>query len=407
MVKNRIRYALLFLFFGLAYIFSNSYFLLLLVVGAAVLPVFSLLFLLLFGRKTVLKVQQETSGNSGDGNAAGIYYVLTNGRKSDIDGNLPGGWAYDFLRFPCAARWDAVIENHMTGGRARQRILGSVKGQGEVQIPLDLGTMGTGKRILYTEKLKALDFLGIFSLPLAEPKEAEFYIYPKILPVRLTLDERVETWGDGLSYSQIKAGSDVNEIFSLHEYRYGDDVRRVHWKLSTKTNALMVRDYGLPLNHPVTLLLEMADGSEDVLSTLLDVSVSLSAALLQRGIFHSMAWLDGEGQIFRLEEILSLEDLQLFIPELLETRAWGKGGPALERFLAEGLFSSILYYVTGSREEGLLARASASCYLQTVFIGNRECSDAGRNADDGVDAFAEGNVVYIAPGIKEWEELVI
>ena len=59
---------------------------------------------------------------------------------------------------------------------------------------------------------------------------------------------------DTTEYSKEKAGDDPSEIFDLHSYREGDPVSRIHWKLSSKLDTLMVKEYSLPLSADCILL---------------------------------------------------------------------------------------------------------------------------------------------------------
>ncbi len=59
---------------------------------------------------------------------------------------------------------------------------------------------------------------------------------------------------DSSEYSKTKSGDDPSEIFDLHTYREGDLVSRIHWKLSSKLDNLMVKEYSLPLSTGCLLL---------------------------------------------------------------------------------------------------------------------------------------------------------
>ena len=59
---------------------------------------------------------------------------------------------------------------------------------------------------------------------------------------------------DSNEYSKTSAGDDPSEIFDLHAYRDGDLISRIHWKLSSKLDSLMVKEYSLPLSAGCLLL---------------------------------------------------------------------------------------------------------------------------------------------------------
>lgn len=88
---------------------------------------------------------------------------------------------------------------------------------------------------------------------------------------------------DSNEYSKTQAGDDSSEIFDLHPYREGDLVSRIHWKLSSKLDTLMVKEYSLPLSSGCLLLTDHRHVSRSADSALrIDTMFSaLSAAAAQ------------------------------------------------------------------------------------------------------------------------------
>ena len=109
-----------------------------------------------------------------------------------------------------------------------------------------------------------------------------------IMPVPMAL--LPEEWppvpqpdADSVEYSKVKAGDDPSEIFDLHSYREGDPVSRIHWKLSSKLDSLMVKEYSLPLSAGCLLLTDYRHVSRQAQSALrIDAMCSaVSAAAAQ------------------------------------------------------------------------------------------------------------------------------
>lgn len=88
---------------------------------------------------------------------------------------------------------------------------------------------------------------------------------------------------DSNEYSKDRAGDDPSEIFDLHTYREGDPVSRIHWKLSSKLDTLMVKEYSLPLSAGCLLLSDYRHTADAVDSALrVDAMLSaMSAAAMQ------------------------------------------------------------------------------------------------------------------------------
>lgn len=91
-----------------------------------------------------------------------------------------------------------------------------------------------------------------------------------------------------------KRGGGFSEDHDLRQYVQGDDLRLIHWKLTAKTGAPMVRQ---PLEqlHSDKLLTVVLSGSREQIDRKLGKLLWLSSALLKRKEGHQVAVLNGNG----------------------------------------------------------------------------------------------------------------
>lgn len=128
---------------------------------------------------------------------------------------------------------------------------------------------------------------------------------------------------DSDEFSMKKAGLDPSETFAIRDYQPGDRIRQIHWKLTEKYDNLMVRDYGLPIQNTILLLLETGwpKGSENAdpscLDALAEAVLSVSQELISQQIVHSIGWQNHEENLFSCIEIETDEDLSFLLPGLL------------------------------------------------------------------------------------------
>lgn len=66
-----------------------------------------------------------------------------------------------------------------------------------------------------------------------------------------------ETSADSDRFSTYKKGDDPSEIFDIREYADGDKIQRIHWKLSSKTGDLMVKEGSLPLMKEIHIFIDL------------------------------------------------------------------------------------------------------------------------------------------------------
>lgn len=251
-----------------------------------------------------------------------------------------------------------VIVRRSTGGDAQDwRAACPLGRRGERTRALCLRGARTGYLRVETGEAALWDALGLFRLRCVPPAGEEVMIAPRLARVHLCRAEARLGLSDSLLYSQHRAGQDVSELFALHEYRSGDDLRRVHWKLSSKLDQMMVREFGLPVGQPVTVLLEsrLPAGEEgDGLSACFDAAASLGAELLRQEIAYDLVWLEGDGARLHIREIEDWSALEEALPELLHACGHTGGTSALGRWLTDPRRRRcrVLYYVAVEADAG-------------------------------------------------------
>jgi len=141
---------------------------------------------------------------------------------------------------------------------------------------------------------------------------ATLYVMPRSFDVSVSEASEDRYDMESLIYSQERSGTDPGEVFDLREYRPGDSMKGIHWKLSAKSDDLIVREPGYPVDNRLLILLDKcqtldadaADRSEDWLR-------SISGRLLTADIAHSVGWIHpdtGQPEIFDVTGPESLTD---------------------------------------------------------------------------------------------------
>jgi hypothetical protein len=91
------------------------------------------------------------------------------------------------------------------------------------------------------------DFFKFWRVKRSVRGEKEFMCLPEIDEFNLD-SSFFETENDADKFSEHRSGDDNSEVFDLREYQDGDRMNRVHWKLSTKSDDLIVKEYSFPLD---------------------------------------------------------------------------------------------------------------------------------------------------------------
>ncbi len=190
----------------------------------------------------------------------------------------------------------AAVRIHVTGGAhapiwtARMRQSHSffkVRSTLRPDEPLPTAHCGTVRIAL--RGVYVCDGMGLFRLRVYAPALLRVTVRPvpkapRVLP-ELRLSESV---------GQKAAHGGVAESHELRAYRPGDELRRIHWKLSAKTGTLILREPILPVQRQLLLRTELA-GTPAQLDDRLARLLWLSGYLLEKGHAHSWQVLTGNG----------------------------------------------------------------------------------------------------------------
>lgn len=138
-------------------------------------------------------------------------------------------------------------------------------------------------------KGKVYDFLGLFRFKVRLPEVSAM----AILPPAVRPDPMPDL--EQLLNQQLKPkpGGGYSEIHDHRPYRPGDPVKGIHWKLSVKTDELIVREPMDPIRRQVILAVRTPRGPRQRAVNLGNLRF-LSGWLLDRGIPHGVVWMDGD-----------------------------------------------------------------------------------------------------------------
>ena len=247
---------------------------------------------------------------------------------SALDRGETGGWslAVSTPELPLA-RLSLRLrrENLLTGQRKTLKL--ALKGVSR-HLPetLPAPTEHCGLLELQADKVRVYDYLGLFTLRLKPPVPARIVCRP--VPAQCRPVEVPDGKG-ARSSSKNASRRGPGEDYELREYRPGDPLRSVHWKLSSKWDELIVRERADAVT-PLPLLTLDRFGTPEALDKLLDRVTGMSRAMLGVQRPHAVLWLDqtGEPQLYPVSDE---REYAVCLLALLSQPA-SLTGPALDQF---------------------------------------------------------------------------
>ena len=248
---------------------------------------------------------------------------------------------------------DLSIENLMFGS-VRSRKLHLRLGRGEQRYQLPIPAAQCGQVCLRCDGVRVLDVLDLFSVACAPVREVRTTIYPRRVRVQVLLSQATVGSPRADSMMQNRQGNDPSELFDIREYVPGDDIRPIHWKLSSKTEQLIVRQSSEPFSYHMALLPDLGrkQGERSVDQDELNGAVALGSAiaqgLLRQGVAFCAALPTAEG--LELCEIRTQSDFARCMDWWLSYPIPENSGASLQTFLAqhwEGYFTRLLLLTAG------------------------------------------------------------
>ena len=290
MAKNRILYALALMLAGVFHILYTGWFSFYLLIFLLTLPLFSLFASLSSMRRSVLETELPPTCLC----AEECRYVISLRRPGFLP--LSGGQVRIVFE-------DLAEQTHLP-----QTLDMTAASVFRCEVP----SLHAGSFRFTPTRARALDALGLFSLPIRLPPVRQIDVLSRPCPpAELPNLSRFR-------YRSFhpKAGGGFSETHENREYRPGDSMRDVHWKLSAKTDALVVREAQEPNHGQIVLTLDTS-GTRDMRDSVLSQLAWLSEWLLSREVRHEINWLDPSALELRRAVIDSQEALQQALTALV------------------------------------------------------------------------------------------
>ena len=236
-----------------------------------------------------------------------------------------------------------------------------------------------GEERIICKEIVCYDVFGVCSVRLKPLTEQNIVVMPRILSMQLLEKSAPVGQLDGQQFDYTKKGNDRSEVYDMREYQPGDDVRSIHWKLSSKLDTLIVKEPGNSSHYDTIVLYdagtqtgEQARAEEEIAGAM-DFAVTFSQKLLEINRPHYVSML--ANQKLGFYEIESLHGLLQMVYQNMGVALPKQTGGALAQFLMnhyETQFSKIIYIVNGAFPESLYRLAQEMAITAICISDEKE-----------------------------------
>lgn len=178
-----------------------------------------------------------------------------------------------------------------------------------------------GKYKIGISYIEIRDFLNLISFKYLPGETKLIRVFPRVLPMdELNIPYMRISENDYLSQSKNNGHTEIRDI---RDYRYGDSLKKIHWKLSSKYNKWLTKETNASSEKEFWVLLnleEIKGEAEAVLNIedrTIEVLVSIARVLLSAGIVLKLCFFRKEQVALEYSDLKGFEqlyELMSFIP---------------------------------------------------------------------------------------------
>ena len=214
--------------------------------------------------------------------------------------------------------------NKFSGNKEIEYINFPINSKETESIDFKIKSKYCGKLIIEIQSLKIYDYLTFSSVKKKVNKSKEIIVLPQIYDINFSGNSINVNSLDGEIFSKDKAGDDPSEVFNVREYIEGDKIQRIHWKLSSKVDNVMIKEYSQPIVNDSIIIVELCESENNIntIQGIIETAISLSHMLLSYNYIHYICWYDKNKDFFNKIIINSEEDMLGVACELLSLRPY-------------------------------------------------------------------------------------
>ena len=305
MLIMKILFALLIIISGIFYVMYLWDFALVLFVIMLVMPVF--MFVFGYFAKKKIKIGFYIKDES----------VMKN-QEFPIKLNIENGSIFPVGKAEAVIEYYNVFNNQIHSFK----LLMPVQDRNEQSVSFNLSSQFCGIVKIRCAYVKIFDPLRLFKFKVGKNTNAQIAVIPEGQEIDGIASSTDRVNEESNNFSDIKSGDDPSEVFDLRNYIAGDKPNRIHWKLSSKKDEFIVKEYSLPIDVPSVIFLNLMcyEDSEytlPVFDTLMETFISLSKFMLENERTHTVIYFDETRGVFTEKIISSMNELSETVSELI------------------------------------------------------------------------------------------
>lgn len=224
------------------------------------------------------------------------------------------------------------------------------------RVTFSLSSQYCGQVFVRSAYINIYDPLRLFRFRTCKGVTASLAVTPEIHEIDAAVAENCIIDEESEHFSENKPGDDPSEVFSLREYSPGDKLNRIHWKLSSKKDDFIVKDYSLPIDAPALIFVDLkcyedSPSTLPVFDTIIETFASLSHFMISNERMHKLVYYNAVQGNFIQRLITDFESLTAAVNEMITSFSDNLYSGDPTAYLAEKSFGTISSFTLVSSEK--------------------------------------------------------
>lgn len=301
MLVSRLLFIFILFILVMFYLFTPSYFAFLSIIMISTIAVVSFILLLLTRNKLEVQLRSSWSVYKRD---QGTVYI-----KAKNKSILP------IIYTTCQLE----IHNELTGEKQYKNIDIALKGKDSLRVPIHFVSQHVGQIRFHISSIKIYDFFKLFYFTINEKTTTDSLVLAKTFPIVIQGASVAGYNTNEQTVPHHTITSDGLELVGINEYKYGEKIGNIHWNLTSKFDALMVKELIDFADQEILIVYDpfTVFHTPDEVDSKITWLLSLSKALLTYDYPHTVMWYDIQGTTTRSISIQTEEQFQLLQKTIL------------------------------------------------------------------------------------------
>lgn len=191
----------------------------------------------------------------------------------------------------------------------------------EGEVTVDFRPTHCGTVNIHMDRVELFDLLWLFKSETVYRSSRKLVVLPEIIYADKENKSRESEAQQESTYTLYS--TDNSEIIDLRPFVAGDPLNKIHWKLSGKTDELIVREYGAPIEVKDVILVDLSCGTDLSARNLLDQVYQAAYSVGNLYVENNkksafMAWNEQSFglEVMEFEDLTSLKDAMVKLMEI-------------------------------------------------------------------------------------------